>query len=66
MPAFPRAARVDARDTEPVRDDEQLDARALDTYLRPRLPEVTGELEIEQFPGGHSNLTYLLRWGEHE
>ena len=57
---------MDDRDTEPVRGDEVLDARALDAYLRPRLPDVTGELEIEQFPGGHSNLTYLLRWSDHE
>src|SRR6185503_4022688 len=51
---------------EPVRGDERLDPRALEAYLRPRLPPVRGELEIEQFPGGHSNLTYLLRWGEDE
>jgi len=66
MPPSPRPASVDTRDTEPVRGDERLDPRALDAYLRPRLPPVRGELEIEQFPGGHSNLTYLLRWGEDE
>ena len=26
----------------------------------------TATLEIEQFPGGHSNLTYLIRYGTHE
>jgi aminoglycoside phosphotransferase (APT) family kinase protein len=66
MPPPRRSASVDTRDTEPVRGDEGLDARALDAYLRPRLPGVAGELEIEQFPGGHSNLTYLLRWRDRE
>jgi aminoglycoside phosphotransferase (APT) family kinase protein len=66
MPPSPRSGSVDERDTEPVRTDERLDARALDAYLRTRLPGVAGALEIEQFPGGHSNLTYLLRWGDHE
>lgn len=60
-------------DTRPVRASEQLDWGALDDYVRPRLAEVCGEdfelsapLVVEQFPGGHSNLTYLLRFGERE
>ena len=32
-------------------------------YLRPVLGEAAGSLEARQFPGGHSNLTYLLRSG---
>jgi aminoglycoside phosphotransferase (APT) family kinase protein len=55
-----------ARDTAAIRPDEQVDVRALDAYLRSRLPAATGALEIEQFPGGHSNLTYLLRYGDAE
>ncbi|MBI2152956.1 MAG: phosphotransferase family protein [Candidatus Rokubacteria bacterium] len=54
------------RDTAPVRPDEQFDVAALDRYLRSRLPEATGPLVVEQFPGGHSNLTSLLRYGERE
>ena len=60
-------------DTRPVRESEQLDWGALEAYLRGRLPEVFGEgldaaapLAVEQFPGGHSNLTYLLRLGGRE
>jgi aminoglycoside phosphotransferase (APT) family kinase protein len=60
-------------DTRPVRDSEQLDWEALAGYLRGRLPDVLGEeidegatLKVEQFPGGHSNLTYLLRLGGRE
>ncbi|MCI0529388.1 MAG: phosphotransferase family protein [Nitrospira sp.] len=30
------------------------------------MPDVSGPLIVEQFPGGHSNLTYLVRWGEKE
>ena len=60
-------------DTRPVRGSEQLDWDALAAFLRGRLPRVVGEsfdaaapLAVEQFPGGHSNLTYLLRFGERE
>lgn len=58
-------------DTKPVRESEQLDWAALDTYVRPRLAEILGEEfnskpEVKQFPGGHSNLTYLLRYGSRE
>jgi aminoglycoside phosphotransferase (APT) family kinase protein len=53
-------------DTAPVRPDEQIDVAALEGYLRGRLPEAEGPLTVEQFPGGHSNLTYLLRFGREE
>ncbi|MFQ6672436.1 MAG: phosphotransferase family protein [Candidatus Tectimicrobiota bacterium] len=49
-----------------VRPDERFDFVALEGYLSGRLPVATGPLEVEQFPGGHSNLTYLLRYGEAE
>ena len=52
-------------DTRPVRSSENLDWARLAAYLRERL-ELAGELEVEQFPGGHSNLTYLLRLGDSE
>lgn len=54
------------RDTAPVRPDEQFDVAAVDRYLQGRLPGGEGPLVVEQFPGGHSNLTYLLRYGERE
>lgn len=59
-------------DTQPVRPSEQLDWTALEDYARPRLEDLTGNeldpspMTVEQFPGGHSNLTYLLRFGAHE
>src|SRR5262249_2031994 len=46
-------------DTAPVRAGEEIDADSLGRYL--------GEpVEVEQFPGGHSNLTYLVRTPAHE
>jgi aminoglycoside phosphotransferase (APT) family kinase protein len=52
--------------TVSVRPGEGLDVDALRTYLERELPELTGPLEIRQFPGGASNLTYLLRSGDRE
>lgn len=47
--------------TKPVRAGEELDAERLAAFLAPRIDGFTPPLTIEQFPGGHSNLTYLLR-----
>ncbi|MEM6455586.1 MAG: phosphotransferase family protein [Acidobacteriota bacterium] len=43
---------------------EPLDEAALAHYLPEVFPEDDGPLRVEQFPGGYSNLTYLLRWGD--
>ncbi len=50
----------------PVRDGEQLDVERLETYLTAHLPGTGGPLVVEQFPHGHSNLTYLIRLGDRE
>jgi aminoglycoside phosphotransferase (APT) family kinase protein len=47
-------------DTAAVRSGEELDRAALTKYLEDKI-EGGSSLAIEQFPGGHSNLTYLLR-----
>jgi aminoglycoside phosphotransferase (APT) family kinase protein len=52
--------------TRPVRPGEEIDAAALARWLESRLPGVEGPIAVEQFPGGHSNLTYLLRLGDRE
>ncbi len=52
--------------TRPVRPGEEIDAAALAVWLKSRLPGIEGPIAIEQFPGGHSNLTYLLRFGDDE
>lgn len=44
------------------RKGEELDLVALEAYLaRARPGEVASPLVVEQFPSGHSNLTYLLK-----
>jgi aminoglycoside phosphotransferase (APT) family kinase protein len=60
-------------DTAPVRPGEELDPSALEAYLRAHMGELLpgqplddAGIELEQFPGGHSNLTYLVRLGGHE
>ena len=45
----------------PIRPGEELPTDRLDGYLRQHLPGISGALSVEQFPHGHSNLTYLLR-----
>jgi aminoglycoside phosphotransferase (APT) family kinase protein len=57
-------------DTGPVRTTEQLDWVRLAAWLRERLPSCGVEgldlslpMQVEQFPGGHSNLTYHVRFG---
>lgn len=49
-----------------VRPGEALDLARLEGYLKERLPDLDGVLAVEQFPGGFSNLTYLLRLGSRE
>jgi len=58
---------IDARE---VRAGEDLDWPRLVAWLRERLPacgiaglDVDAEPTVAQFPGGHSNLTYLVRFG---
>lgn len=50
-------------DTAPVREGEELDHAALRRYLRGRIAGVEDGMEVRQFTGGRSNLTYLLRAG---
>jgi aminoglycoside phosphotransferase (APT) family kinase protein len=49
-----------------VRPGEELDSEQLEAYLKANIPGLSGELVVEQFPRGFSNLTYLLRLGERE
>jgi aminoglycoside phosphotransferase (APT) family kinase protein len=49
--------------TKAMRPGEELDLAAVGKYLKSALPELAGETVIEQFPSGHSNLTYLIKVG---
>ena len=58
-------------DTCEVRPGEALDWGVLASYLRARLDlgpaaAAGADVQVSQFPGGHSNLTYLLRIGAAE
>src|SRR5215471_7695141 len=48
-------------ETIAMRDGETIATGALVDYLRDRLEGAERGIELEQFPNGHSNLTYLLR-----
>lgn len=57
-------------ETRSVRPAEQLDWAALAAYLRWHLApdavkglDLAADMTVSQFPGGHSNLTYLIRFG---
>ncbi|MDA8020582.1 MAG: phosphotransferase family protein [Thermoanaerobaculia bacterium] len=50
----------------PIRAGEELDVRSLEDYLHDKLGGTLGRLTVDQFPSGYSNLTYLIRLGEHE
>ena len=52
--------------TKPVRPGEELPLEKLGAFLREALGAPGGDLVIEQFPGGHSNLTYLVKIGDKE
>lgn len=69
MSAPERYAALDG--TRAVRGGEEIDVRALRAFLLERAPELLDQgadtpLTIEQFPSGHSNLTYLVGAGARE
>jgi aminoglycoside phosphotransferase (APT) family kinase protein len=55
-----------SNDTAAIREGEELDQAKLEPFLRDSLNLPDGEYEIEQFPGGHSNLTYVVKIGDTE
>ena len=56
-------------ETRPVRDEDAVDVEAVVGWLRRNADDVVvpdGTPQIRQFPGGASNLTYLLHWPERD
>jgi len=49
-----------------VRAGEELALARLEPFLLNQFPGTQGPLIVEQYPSGHSNLTYLLHLGERE
>lgn len=59
------------KDAKPIRPGEELKITTLAEYLEKNLtdyPETLdfSKIEVLQFPGGHSNLTYLVKIGDNE
>jgi len=52
--------------TRPVREGEELDLAAVESFLESEIPGYEGPLEISQFPSGASNLTYLVKASDRE
>lgn len=48
------------------RAGEELDARQIDSYLKAHIHGLYGQPAISQFPGGASNLTYLIQYPDLE
>jgi len=49
-----------------IRKGEELDIPSLEKYLLENIQGAKGPLIIDQFPGGASNLTYLIKLGNQE
>lgn len=49
-----------------VRKGDELDLAAVDAYLRQQVPGLEGSPEVKQYPGGASNLTYLVRYANRD
>ncbi|MEE4677058.1 phosphotransferase family protein [Pseudomonas alliivorans] len=49
-----------------IRSGEELDVALIDPYLKNHIAELHGTPLISQFPGGASNLTYLIQYPEQE
>ncbi len=52
--------------TSQIREGEELPNDVIDRYLKASIPELEGTPTISQFPGGASNLTYLLKYSNRE
>jgi len=53
----------EARD---IREGEEFDSAGVEAFLRDSIPGLQGRMAIQQFPSGHSNLTYLITFGDRE
>ncbi|WP_097460724.1 phosphotransferase family protein [Mangrovitalea sediminis] len=47
-----------------IREGEELDVAAIDRFMKAAVPGLEGKPAIHQYPGGASNLTYQVDYGE--
>ena len=50
----------------PMRAGEELNRATLEPFLRSQFPDEHGYIEFKQYPAGHSNLTYSVKFGARE
>ena len=50
--------------TRPVAEAHSFDMKRLESYMREHVDGFTGNLQVEQFKGGQSNPTFMLKAGE--
>lgn len=62
---MPERDRADP-DVAPIRPGEEFDTEGLAAWLKAHVPGLEGPMQALQFPHGHANLTYLVRFGEQE
>ncbi len=53
-------------DVSYVRPDEEMDWPSLKRWLKKSIPDLTGDMSVAQFHGGHANLTYCVRFDGRE
>jgi aminoglycoside phosphotransferase (APT) family kinase protein len=67
MPHFIRGGEQDMPDLRDrptaMRTGEELDLSRLEPFLRTHFPDEHGSLSVQQYPSGHSNLTYAVSLG---
>jgi len=49
-----------------IRSGEEIDSARVESFLKDSIPGLQGQMTIQQFPNGHSNLTYLITCGDRE
>jgi len=49
-----------------IRKGEELDVALVDAYLHQQFSDLKGDISLKQFPGGASNLTYLINYENRE
>jgi aminoglycoside phosphotransferase (APT) family kinase protein len=49
-----------------IRKGEELNAKKIEEFLKDSIPDLKGEMSIQQFPRGRSNLTYMVTFGDRE
>ncbi len=64
------AKRASSDESRPVRDEDAFDVEAVSAWLREHAEvfrdDLAGTPEVRQFPGGASNLTYLLQYADRD